>query len=1024
MTVPVLFALVGTVILLGFLGNLLFRLTKIPSVLLLIAIGVVLGPVTGWIRHDALLDIAPYFGAVALLVILFEGGLELDIAHVVRHAPRTAVLATVVFGVSMAVVAVVAHVFLGFSVNTALMLGAVLGATSPAICMPVVSGLSVRNDVKTVIKLESAMGEVLLIVSVVLLIQSHATGAADASGWVWGFARSWLVALLVSSVAGVLWSRLVGWLGREPLSYMLTLGMVCLLYFAVEELGGSPAIAVLLFGMILANMQSIAGRFGPRFSDLFGIDIREEQFVLGQFVVNITAELSFLVRTFFFVYLGMLLDFSALSWSLGAWIVALFGLLLAGRRLGVALFRRGGGTFSGTELQVIMALQPRGLATAVVAFMPMQAGIPGTSLFPLYAFVVIVLSNLYMTGGILFAERRLRLIDAEPPSAPEPPVAVPEIAWAPSDREVLEAAEAAPPVGQPEPEVRRSPLFSPARDFEDEPTPTSLVDWMARFFGLRLEDREAEYAEMIRASYVSEPLFWVQAVLGAAICALGLILGQVAIVIGGALIVPLVRPVIATGLALASGDVYLLAKLVAKLLGFSLVTVALSAVLIDLLPFAVTAAEIVARTRPTILDFLVALCGGMSGAALISLRRRAFDYLPGAVIAITLLPPLCVMGFGLGSSLGGPVFRGAALQFTANLFAAVLGAGVILVLVGIPKAAQSASVRQWKEEALAAPLARTVFGRLRLQHLIGRTGSVRARIIVVGIFLLALVIPLQFALNQLTSEFRTRQAITRAQAMFNVVDRSAVVSSSFTSSDEAVSVRLQVATNELFAAEDIARFEARVSDLAGKRARLDLVQTIADVGNAGTIRRLLSTRYETPAEAPAQSVSESLQDVGGAVSTILGALPLPDSLRIVTVRGGLGAAAAPALDIVYLAERELSDDARAMLVRLLAAETGVGADRIGLRWVRSSWPVRVSRSGQILRGDAEALDAVRAMLTEYPALRVALEVPPGMPQGAAESARQQVRRAIGADDLQTAVAPPEADPSIVTLRVSMMEGST
>ena len=176
MTVPVLFAVVGLIILVGFLANLLFRITKIPSVLVLIAIGVVLGPVTGWIQHDSLLTIAPYFGAIALLVILFEGGLELEIDHVVRHAPRTAIFTTVVFALSMAVVAAVAHLAVGLPLTVALMLGAVLGATSPAICMPVVSGLSIRNDVKTVIKLESAMGEVLLIVSVVLLIQSHEAG--------------------------------------------------------------------------------------------------------------------------------------------------------------------------------------------------------------------------------------------------------------------------------------------------------------------------------------------------------------------------------------------------------------------------------------------------------------------------------------------------------------------------------------------------------------------------------------------------------------------------------------------------------------------------------------------------------------------------------------------------------------------------------------------------------------------------------------------------------------------------------
>ena len=1022
MTVPLLFALVGSVILVGFLTNLLFRVTKIPSVLLLVGLGVVLGPATGLIRTDALLAIAPYFGAAALLVILFEGGLELEIAHVVRHAPKTTLLAVVVFGLSFAAVAILAHFFLGFSLLTALMLGAILGASSPAICMPVVSGLSVRNDVKTVVKLESAMSEVFLIVTVVLLIESHNTGGTDALSWVWGFTRSLLVALFVSTVAGVLWSRLVGWMGREPLSYMLTLGMVCLLYFAVEELGGSPAIAVLLFGLLLANMQSIAGRIGPRFRELFGVDIREEQFVLGQFMVHITAELSFLVRTFFFVYLGLLLDFSALSWGLAAWTVAIFGLLFVSRRLGVELFRRRATSFSQAELQMITALMPRGLATAVVAFLPMQSGVGGTNLFPVYAFAVIVLSNLYMTGGVLFAERRLQ--QAAPASRPEPGEAEPlsEAAWAPTGNAILDAAEAGVPAAETAGATPRPTPFSPASDFADESLPATFTDWMARFFGVRRGDREAEYAEMIRASYMSEPLFWVQAALGAVICALGLILDQTAIVIGAALIVPLVRPVIATGLALAAGDLYLLTKLLVKLASFGVMVVALSAALIELLPFGVVTAEIVARTRPTILDFLVALFGGMSGAALITLRRRTFHYLPGAVIAITLLPALCVMGFGLGDTLAGPVFRGGALQFTANLFAAVLGAGTILMLVGIPQAAECPSIRQWKEDELAKPLPRAIFGRLRLAHVIGRTGSVRARLIVVSIFLLSLLIPLQLALNQLTMEYRTRQAISLTQAIFDVPGRSTVIGSSFNLGEDLVDVRIHVATNELFTSAEIARFEARVSNEAGRRTRLDLVQTVSDIGKADTLQRLLSGPEPAVVPPLSRTLSVSLRELGPVVTKIVQELPLPDSVHIVRVRGELAGAAEPGLDVVYLAGEELAADARTMLVRLLASRTRIGEDRCALRWIPSVLTVRLSRDGTVVRGGEEALRDLRATLVEHPDLNVSLELPADLPPRAGESARHEIEHQIGIADLAVTPAPPGALPLTATLRVSARGG--
>ncbi|MEW5983746.1 MAG: cation:proton antiporter [Acidobacteriota bacterium] len=1020
MTVPLLFALIGGVILIGFLANLLFRLTRIPSVLLLVAIGVVMGPVTGWIRSDELITIAPFFGALALLVILFEGGLELEIGHVVRHAPRAAVLAVVVFGLSMASVAVAARYLAGLSWLTAFMLGAILGAISPAIALPVVSGLSVRDEVKTIVKLEAAIGEVLLIVSVVLLIDSHATGAAGAMNWAWGFGKSLFVALVVASVAGVLWSRLIGWIGREPLAYMLTLGMLCLLYFAVEELGGSPAIAALLFGLMLANMQAVAGHIGPRFRELFGVDIREEQFVLNQFMVNITSELSFLIRTFFFVYLGLLLDFSTLSWTVTAWAAVMFVLLLASRRAGLEVFKRGGGACSPAELQTIMALQPRGLATAVVAFMPLQAGVAGTELFPLYAFLLIILSNLYMTAGIVFAERRLKQTAGDVVTTLDgPPIG--EIAVvatkAPPDLERAAGGAADKGAAAEWPVPRPVLRFSPATDFADEPTPATFTDWMARFFGLRLEDRETEFVEMIRASYLSDTLFWVQAILGAAICALGLILDQTVIIVGAALIVPIARPVIGTGLALASGDIYLLVKLGAKLFGFGIVAVMISLGLLELLPFGATTAEIAARTRPTILDFLVAFLGGMSGAALASFRSRVFHYLPGAVIAITLLPPLCVMGFGVGEGLGSQALKGGGLQFTANIFAAVLGASIIVMLVGIPRAAQAESIRRWKEQELARPLVQAIFGRLKLQAVIGRTGSVRARLIVVGIFLLSILIPLQSALNQLTLEFRTRQAIARAQSVFEIAGRSAVLNSSFALRDEVVQVRLQVATNELFVLEDIRRFEERVVDQLGRPARLDLVQTLSEVGQADTIRSMLLARSPSVPPVP-RTLSESLQETGALAERVIAGLPLPDTLRVVTARGTLGVSSGPAIELVYLADRELGEDAQIVIASLLAERTSVGQDRIRLRWVPAVVSLALSRTGRVAAGAEADLKALTAVLAEFPELAISIDLPSGLSDRAAEAAQRQIVELLGDTAVNATVTREGPSKSVAVIRLS------
>ncbi|NOY05266.1 MAG: hypothetical protein GXO82_01310 [Chlorobi bacterium] len=407
MTVPFFFALLGGIIVVGFLANLLFRLTKIPSVLLLIGIGVVLGPVTEIITSDLLVSIAPYIGTLALIIILFEGGLELDIVTVIKQAPRATLLTVLVFVFSVASVFAFAYFIDGFSVVNALLLAAVLGATSPAICIPVVSGLSVRDEIKTLLKLESALGDVLLIVTVVMILDFERTGVQEKSAMVVTFLKSFGVAFFISSVAGVLWSRLISWMGKENLSYMLTLGFMFLLYFVVEELHGSAAIAVLMFGLILANMEVAARRIGKKTQALFGIDIIAEKFVLDEFIKNITAEISFFVRTFFFVYLGLLLNFESLTLLTGISAVLIVLLLLGSRKVGIFVFKMRNRSMTPAELEVVMAMMPRGLATAVMAFLPLQAGIPGVESLPMYAFVAIVLTNIYMTFRIIIAERRL-----------------------------------------------------------------------------------------------------------------------------------------------------------------------------------------------------------------------------------------------------------------------------------------------------------------------------------------------------------------------------------------------------------------------------------------------------------------------------------------------------------------------------------------------------------------------------------------------------------------------------------------
>ena len=84
MDVSLFAALIGGIIVLGVIGDFLFTKTKIPTPIILMLAGIALGPATNILQSDIFFEIAPYFGTFALILILFEGGLDLEFDLVIR----------------------------------------------------------------------------------------------------------------------------------------------------------------------------------------------------------------------------------------------------------------------------------------------------------------------------------------------------------------------------------------------------------------------------------------------------------------------------------------------------------------------------------------------------------------------------------------------------------------------------------------------------------------------------------------------------------------------------------------------------------------------------------------------------------------------------------------------------------------------------------------------------------------------------------------------------------------------------
>ncbi len=393
-------ALLGGLLVLSYFADVLFESTRIPAVVLLIFSGVLLGPVLKIVPGAEFEKAAPYFGALALVVILFEGGLGLDLEESARGLFAATALAGLSFLLTAGTLTLFSRALLGLPWTSSFALGSLLGVPSSAVVLPVAAKLGLRSDLRTVVVLESALADVLGILGAGIAIEAAGGGSVPALALRRLF-LGFTIGAVVALVVGLFWSRILRNLkATEGHGYgeVLTFGVVLLLDGAVHTLGGASAIAVVAFGLVLSNEPVIMARLLRR--PLSGED--EALFdALRAGVHRFANQLTFLVRTFFFVFLGMVVRWTGLTLE-SALTAALFVLIviLARRATVVVLNRAGSLPVTRPEGRALSALMPRGLVTAVLAFEAVEAGLPGAESFPLFAFVLLVVTNLFMVFGL------------------------------------------------------------------------------------------------------------------------------------------------------------------------------------------------------------------------------------------------------------------------------------------------------------------------------------------------------------------------------------------------------------------------------------------------------------------------------------------------------------------------------------------------------------------------------------------------------------------------------------------------
>ncbi|WP_240125623.1 DUF389 domain-containing protein [Thermomonas alba] len=170
------------------------------------------------------------------------------------------------------------------------------------------------------------------------------------------------------------------------------------------------------------------------------------------------------------------------------------------------------------------------------------------------------------------------------------------------------------------------------------------------------------------------PRYAFMVVLSCGIATLGLLQNSAAVIIGAMLISPLMGPIINLGMGLATFDLRTVRESLVSLGAGIALALAIAMAIVWLSPLQEATSEILARTRPTLFDLLVAILSGLAGAYATVTRKG--ETIVGVAIATALMPPLAVVGFGVAVA-NWAIAGGAAFLFMTNLLAIALSVTII-----------------------------------------------------------------------------------------------------------------------------------------------------------------------------------------------------------------------------------------------------------------------------------------------------------------------------------------------------------
>ena len=384
--------LLGAIIILSYVFNIISKWTSIPSVLLLIATGVAAQYLLRYYGKETynVEKLVRITGAVGLLMIILEAALDLNIGkEKVKMIGSTFGAAFFVLLVSSFGIAWLLSQWMDVPFGQSMLYAVPMSIVSSAIVIPSTEELPEAK--KEFVIYESSFSDILGILAFDYMLMPDLLSALAA----FSFVGRILLALVISAVASIVLIFILTRI-QIKLKFFLLFAVLAIIYASGELIHLPSLLVILTFGLLLNNARSIF-----RGKTLSKILPEANIKPVVELLHTITAETSFVIRTFFFILFGYTIQLSVFAelavWQLGGLVV---GVLLLVRFLYLKLILK-------SDIFPELLLMPRGLITILLFYsIPNAKKLPGFNEGVM--FFVVVATTVLMMLGLLFTPREDR----------------------------------------------------------------------------------------------------------------------------------------------------------------------------------------------------------------------------------------------------------------------------------------------------------------------------------------------------------------------------------------------------------------------------------------------------------------------------------------------------------------------------------------------------------------------------------------------------------------------------------------